>query len=64
MRQFVHEFTKFDVGKHYVRGTDGRTVFLKNIMGHVQKIDIGKRLYKVGSIYQVENNEQLKERTK
>ncbi len=49
----IHEFTKTDLGKHYIK-KDGYTIFLKNLIGYVQKKDLGKKLYKINGVYKIE----------
>lgn len=40
----------------------GEVIHLQSFMGRVQVCDIGKRIYSVGGIYQVENQEQVETR--
>lgn len=47
-----------DVGERLLRRKPGAPIDLQSAIGYVQKQDIGKRVYRVGSIYQVESSEQ------
>lgn len=62
-RRLIWEISQNDVGKSHLKGRclDGmsRTIYLQSFLGYVQPIDVGKRIYSVGGIYQVENREQL-----
>jgi hypothetical protein len=63
----VHEITQEDVGKPFVWGQfpgalAERKINTEEFMGPIQAGDVGKRIYRVGDIYQVENDEQLKKR--
>jgi len=66
--KFVHEIEAKDIGKGFVhcdkRPTDRKpkVINMRDLMGRAQRRDIGKRIYRVGSIYQVENDEQLAKR--
>ena len=64
--KYIHTITEEDVRNFYsiTRRTNGRCDFfrLKNTMGNLLSGDIGKRVYEVGSIYQVENDEQRDKR--
>lgn len=68
--KFVHEIEAKDIGKGFVhcdkRPTDRKpkVINMRDLMGRAQRRDIGKRIYRVGSIYQVENDEQLAKRKK
>lgn len=48
----IHEFTKKDLGKHYIK-KNGEVVFLRNLIGYIQKIHIGKKLYKINGEYKI-----------
>ena len=60
----VYTITANDVGRSALHYTECetckrcRTIYTSSFMGAVQSIDIGKRIFKIGDIYQVENNEQ------
>lgn len=56
--QFIHTFTKSDLGKHYIR-KDGVTIWLKNILGYIQKKHLGKQLYKNNGSYTIEDKKCL-----
>jgi hypothetical protein len=52
-----YEVAAADVGKARIRAF-GRTWDLRAVCGPLQPIDIGKRIYQVGEILQIENQEQ------
>lgn len=65
----IHEFTKIDLGKTYIKKTCStcrhcETIHLGSTIGYVRKQDLGKRLFKTNGVIHVENDQQLKERTK
>ena len=60
MRQY-REITEDDVGKSLFAAF-GRTWPTSGFMGRILSIDVGKRVYLVGDILQVENDEQRTER--
>jgi hypothetical protein len=68
--KFVHEIEAKDIGKGFVpcdkceAGRKAKVINMRDLMGRAQRCDIGKRIYRVGSIYQVENDEQLAKRKK
>jgi len=51
------EITRADVGKAHFRAF-GRVWPVADFIGRIMAQDVGKRVYKVGDIVQVENNEQ------
>jgi hypothetical protein len=55
------ELTAKDVGRRTLRAF-GRTWLLAGVIGDVLPQDVGKRVYRVGDILQVENDEQLRAR--
>jgi hypothetical protein len=65
---FVYEIKKEDIGKQRIIlkcnlcGKIDHDIYINNLMGNILLCDIGKRIYKVGEIYQVENSEQLEKR--
>ena len=52
-----YEIQSTDIGKRFLRAF-GRGWSLSDVLGYVQRGDVGKRLYLVDGILQVENNEQ------
>jgi len=68
--KFVHEIEAKDIGKGFVpcdkceAGRKAKVINMRDLMGRAQRKDIGKRIYRVGGIYQVENDEQLAKRKK
>ena len=63
MRQHVHELLEKDAGKRFL--LIGETVHnLANVLGFVHRRDVGKRLYLVGDVLQVENDKQFEARTR
>jgi len=52
-----HEITRSDVGKTVLR-IFGRTWPVEDFMGRIYPFDVGKRIFLVGDILQVENDEQ------
>ena len=52
---------KLDVGRSTIKAF-GRNWPVVNFMGDIQPNDVGKRIYLVGDILQVENNEQRDKR--
>ena len=52
-----YEIEPDDIGKRFLRAF-GRGWALSDVLGYVQHGDVGKRLYLVDGILQVENNEQ------
>ena len=65
---FIYEIKKEDIGKHRIVlkcndcGKIKEDIYITDLMGNILPCDIGKRIYKVGEIYQVENQEQLEKR--
>lgn len=54
-----------DVGRIDVRGPDGRLWYLRDCLGRVQLVDVGKRVYEVApGVLQAENDAQRAERLK
>lgn len=65
----VYEIKKEDIGKCTLPlgqcqccGKKNGVIVVSSLMGRILPIDIGKRIYRVGDIYQVENQEQLSRR--
>ena len=67
---FVYEITIMDIGKKFLKyiacPTCGKeeTIYISDLLGVILHCDIGKRIYKVNGVYQVENDEQRKRRTR
>ena len=65
---FVYEIKKDDIGKRRIVlkcnccNKIKNDIDIYNFMGYILPCDIGKRIYKNGNIYQVENQEQLNKR--
>lgn len=65
---FIYEIKKEDIGKHRIVlkcndcGNLKADIGITDLMGKILDIDVGKRIFKVGDIYQVENQEQLNKR--
>lgn len=53
-----------DLGKHFVDTHNGKRIWIRDVMGRIMAIDIGKRLYIHNGIVQVENQEQFEKRVK
>lgn len=69
--RFIHEITAADVGKNRIVKTCPKCCrpeffSLVDVMGYVQKIDVGKRIYKdtESGVLFVESQEQLNKRIK
>jgi hypothetical protein len=60
MRQHI-DLDQSHVGKPWIRAF-GRTWLCSDFIGRVLPQDVGKRVYLVGDILQVENNEQRDKR--
>jgi hypothetical protein len=61
MRELIHTVRKEDVGKTAIYGVPGHPTCFSPL-GRVMACDVGKRIYKVDGVYQVENREQLEAR--
>lgn len=65
--KFIYEITKHDVGKEHrfvvCPTCEHRKLIMFGFMGGVLDCDVGKRIYEISGIYQVENDEQLENRT-
>ncbi len=61
MRELIHTVRKEDVGKTSVHGVPGHPACFSPL-GRVMACDVGKRIYKIDGVYQVENREQLEAR--
>ena len=57
MARAFYTLTAADVGKPWIRAF-GRTRLVSEFIGRVLPGDVGKRVYLVGDILQVENDEQ------
>lgn len=57
------EITKADVGRYMITAF-GRTWHVSSFIGRILPGDVGKRIYQVDDILQVENDEQRDERVK
>lgn len=68
MKTFVYQITIADIGKksleYIICPTCGKTekIYVSDLLGTILHCDIGKKIYQVDGIYQVENDEQLAER--
>lgn len=69
MRKLVHTVIQADVGKSYHQkpdcqccGARGDTIYFGDIVGRFQQCDVGKRIYSVDGVLQIENDQQLKAR--
>lgn len=60
-KQMYREITKGDVGKA-VFTAFGKQWMASSFIGRILKQDVGKRVYLIGDILQVENDQQFKER--
>jgi hypothetical protein len=57
--EYAYTIRKEDVGKGFITTIDGKRVNMLDIIGTIQKIDVGKEVWKTGAdVYQVENDEQ------
>ena len=57
MRKYSHEIQPEDVGKDVLQ-LDNHPVRVCDFIGQILPRDVGKRIYRVGDIYQVENDKQ------
>lgn len=67
--RLVHTIIEGDVGKNAISighpNGKVKVLWLSNVIGYVQKIDVGKQIYESGSgMLQVENQEQMETRVK
>jgi hypothetical protein len=60
-RRLVHTISAADIGKRTIRIED-RPRSVADFIGHVMPRDVGKRVYVVGDVLQVENDIQLRDR--
>lgn len=63
---YIYTIQPWDVGKKVVTLPTGKTLYVGECLGYVQKIDIGKRIYRdqrFGTLW-AENEEQLERRMK
>lgn len=67
--KYVYTISKEDIGKRNIKlgkcnccNHSLGNIPIYDFMGYIQSQDVGKRIYKNGNIYQVENQQQLKER--
>jgi hypothetical protein len=58
VRSFILTLGPEHVGRGIIKRPGHRPIWLSDFMGRVLPGDVGKRIYKVDGIYQVENNEQ------
>ena len=66
-RTLLHTITEADVGRSHIPKAcpccgHRQPIVISGLMGRVLPIDIGKRIYDVGGVLQVENNEQRDKR--
>lgn len=59
---FLYEITKRDVGRAHLK-VGGRVYAVSDFMGRILPCDVGKRLFLVSGVVQVENDEQFNRRT-
>ena len=58
-----HTITVDDVGRIAIKPSFGvPRIWVDGFMGRIQPQDVGKRIYDVDGVYQVENQEQLEAR--
>lgn len=63
IKKLVAEITQEDVGTTKATRVNGTgQVHVKDLLGRVLPLDVGKRIYRVNGILQVENQEQLEKR--
>lgn len=62
MSKHVYTIRQQDVGYGMVHTPDGKRLYLHSAIGRVLACDVGKRVYLVGDVLQVENDEQLARR--
>lgn len=68
MRTFVYQITANDVGKIALKYISCPTckktevIQVSRLLGKITNCDIGKKIYRVNGVYQVENQEQLNQR--
>lgn len=68
--EYLHTIEPCDVGKIRIEkrcpycGGHMADIFISSLMGKILPRDIGKRIYLVDGVYQVENDEQLAKRLK
>ncbi len=65
--KLVHTITEADIGARNIKVPckdcgHGEQIGVTVLMGRIFPHDVGKRIYKVGKIFQVENQEQLEKR--
>lgn len=65
----VHTITREDIDKAFIKlpgcnscGHNHSPIQVSSVIGRIISIDVGKRIYRVGDIYQVENQEQFDRR--
>jgi len=59
--KFFYTIQDSDLKKNYIT-VHGKYVSLAPFMGRVFRRDIGKRIYNINGVYQVENDEQFQKR--
>lgn len=73
--QYIYTIRESDIGRGFIDmgtctecGKKNSPIMVMAFMGNIQKLDVGKRIYKIlnnagdDSFYQVENQEQLERR--
>ena len=65
--KLVHTITEADIGSRNIKKPCNSCGYVEQIgvtvlMGRIFPADVGKRIYKVGRIFQVENQDQLQDR--
>ena len=58
-----YTITEQDINKRFLK-VFGKTWSLSDLCGHIMSIDVGKRIYLVKNILQIENQEQFENRLK
>lgn len=59
---YICTIQPWDIGQNLINDPIEGKIYLGNLMGYVQRKDVGKRIYKIHGIYQVENTEQMEKR--
>ena len=62
MKTLIHTIKIEDIDDIMIRLSDMEYIPVHDFMGQVQPRDVGKRIYKVDGVYQVENDEQVQHR--
>lgn len=62
MKLLIHTIVSQDIGKAWIKSKSGRVISVSEFMGRVMEIDIGKRIYDLGTHIGVESQDQLERR--